>query len=826
MKDFLDDYITSLTSKQRANIFDILGAARVGKEELDTLAKKLADTKRQAPLVISPEKFGGFIAAANLDAMERDVSTKLKDLFAVSNNISLILDSHTSLLTSEIKALEDELTAIEKTLQNFAFTLSDNGFYDYAFTETFNDATMLDDSMTIPLTDRSGTDFTNLEIASVNSSSGTLTLSPSLQTMYHLTPVVVDSNCISLATSDTGIANATNLNVGNGWRIAISSPRPITSSIPGATKQGAQVAAEFTLDAASPCDTIILTPFADIPVDLLEVKLYTSLTDNSPISILPDVQVVDRPINISFPLQNVAKVRLILNQSIYNRGSQTPNKSQTVYRDFNNGIRFEQEKTNEILHKPYNRNSKVWKRVFISTQKFDLDVNIFRAEIPQSKIEATRGPLTIDKLLSRTSTMRTDKDIWEYQSKPVGLLKKMIDEKLFGSNSALMGDRHVFNTGSTNLKSYSALLASMVSGVSQEYPRINNQQAPINVDILSYAKIGEEDYLKYQYNLGLRNIQVGTGMRLYRGVFITKPIPAPSDSAEIKIKTDDINFALAETTRDSGLITSIEYSVSNKSKPASEADWIPIMPIDTTLVEGERLFVNEAGYAILRFAADVSKELAIYKNGYKISIDDIALATSPDGASIKSLRIPMDTFLATDIFTVDYTPYNNEAIINFAKKGFDQTMVASAYDDSGAGETFSGTGGGQIILLNHDPYISYELINQGSTYSSTYGLMGYQPITIVMADGTTALNQTNYVGLSQNNLSTYDGSTYAYLHSGKNIIFNKPIDTSFTVYYQYLPSNLRLRVILRVNDINYVTPVVNSVQLKTKTLKADPRKIF
>lgn len=826
MKDFLDEYVTSLSSKQRTQIYDVLSAARVGKEELDSLAKKLANTKKLSPIAVKPEAFGGLISASGIDAIYREVSRKLLDLFQVSNNISLLLDSHTSLLTSEIKALDNELVAIEKAIDNYAFTLSDNGFYNYAFTETFNDDIMMDDSGNIRLTDRSGVDFYTSEYAAVNSASGNLTLSPSLQVNYHVNGMVVDSNCAALITSDTGVQNSANQSVGNGWRIAVSSPRPITSSITDSTKSGAQFAVEYTLDSANPCDTVIITPFSDIPIEVENIKLYSSLQDSNPITIVNTTTVIDKPTHFSFQLQNIAKVKIVLNQPIYNRGAQTPSKEQIIYRDFVNSVRLERDKVAEYTHKEYKRNDKVWKRVFLSSQKNDKDVNIFKAEIPQVNFEALTGPLTLDKLLDRDASFRSSPDIWNYQSKMTTFFRKMMDEKVFPNNMELLNDRHIYNVGSTNIRNYSAINAMYVSGINQQYPRIANIQSPINVDIAAYPIINEQDYLQYQYNIGIRNFQVGTGVRLYRGVYITKQIPAPSDSSEVKLKADEINYSILDTSRDATEITSIEYSISNKSRPGAEEDWISILPIDADSILGERVFINEAGYGILRFAADAVKEFSLFKNGYLISASLIKQIKSVDGASFKQIQIPMDSFSSLDIFTANYFTYENEHIINFAKKGFDQSLLASAYDANGPGETFSNTNNGQIIGLTYDPYVSYDLINAGSNYSTIYGLQGYQPITIVLADGTVALNQTNYVGIQQNNLADFNSDTIAYIHSGKNIIFNKPIDSSFTVYYQYLPSNLRLRIILRVNDLNYVTPVVNSVQVKTKTLKADPRKTF
>ncbi|MCF1193273.1 hypothetical protein LRR18_16915, partial [Mangrovimonas sp. AS39] len=104
MKDFLDEYIVSLSGKRRTKIQDIMAAARVSKEDLDALAAKLNDTRREAPIVISPEKYGSAIQSTKFDAAYRDVYRRTLELYNTSNTIALLLDSHSSILSSEIKA--------------------------------------------------------------------------------------------------------------------------------------------------------------------------------------------------------------------------------------------------------------------------------------------------------------------------------------------------------------------------------------------------------------------------------------------------------------------------------------------------------------------------------------------------------------------------------------------------------------------------------------------------------------------------------------------------------------------------------------------------
>lgn len=828
MKDFLSEYINSLNGFRQTSIHEILSSSTLGKQDLDVIATKLTNTQKQSPIIIGLEPFNGLIDSVSFDGTTREVARRLLELYNTSNDISLLLDSHTAILTSEIKALEDELSALEKAINNYAFTLADNGFYDYSFTETFNDDTMRETSLDVGLSDRSGIDFSADEQALVNGVSGTLTLNTELKSEFPLNGAIINSNCMPFVTSNTGISNSLNASVSNGWRVALSAPKPISSSLPGASISGAQILLELTLANPAPCNAIVLTPFSDLPVDILEVRVFNQndQKDSAPVVVLSDRTPLDRSFTINFPMMSVAKFTILINQSTYKRGEMPPAKAEIVYRDFYGSIQNQRKHVEMFMGKQYNKNRKALKRVFLKTRNLN-ETRVFKAELPSVDFEATHGPLTLDKIINREKFSRNSSDdIFRYQSKINTFMRRMIDENVFASNPQIVNDRKVYNvnitTGSNTFGDFSSNQTLAQNGIG-----IQGVEAPLNANILSYASTNQQTFLDYQYNIGLRNIRIGYGSKTYRGVFITKQIPAPTDSGEVKLKSDEVNMILVDSSRDSKLITSFEYSISNKSNPKGESDWLPILPIGDTQIQAERLFITEAGVAILRFPADQNSIITVYKNGYSIDLSSITLISGSDVATIKGLRFPVNSYLSTDIFTVDYTPAGDQTVINFAQKGFGQSLLASAFDDNGAGESFNGTDNNQIITLKNEPYIDYSQANTKGTYSATLGFVGtYQPITIVLSSGVTALNQTNYIGKNQNNLSSFNSSKTAYIHSGNNIIFNRPITERFTVYYQYIPSNLRLRVVMRVNNVDYVSPILNSVQVKTKTLKPDARKVL
>ena len=108
-----------------------------------------------------------------------------------------------------------------------------------------------------------------------------------------------------------------------------------------------------------------------------------------------------------------------------------------------------------------------------------------------------------------------------------------------------------------------------------------------------------------------------------------------------------------------------------------------------------------------------------------------------------------------------------------------------------------------------------------SKYTTNLGMVPYQPITVILNNGTNAINITNYSSGQQANLGSFV-SGYYYIQSGNTIMFNVPITSSIKVYYQYLISNVRVRVVERVNNITFASPTVSSFNVKAKLIQPNP----
>lgn len=827
MKDFIDDYFSTLSSRRMTRVYDLLAEAQLYKKDVEGLVNKLNDIRKAAPVLIKQEVPGTPVEGSKIERSLRDVHINLSDMYRTSNIISSVLYNNSVILTSEIKAIEDELIAMEKLINEYSFGLADGGFYDYAFTETFSDEVMKE-SFDFHIEDRDGTIFESDEQAVVNSSSGILTLSPHLAKSYPMTGLVTDSNCLGYTTSNTGLQNALNDKVTSGWRVAISSPRPINGNIPGASGGGAQISVELVLNNPSPCDSIVVTPFSDLSIQILSAKIFKNLTDNDHTEILSEPTKIDRPTNLSFPMQAVAKIVLIIVQPVYKRKGLLVDRHENQFRLLNETVKKDRQDYFSIKGKQYSRNKKVQKYIFLRAEKSNSKYpTFFKSQTPNIDFDVVSGPLTLDKMLFQRNSPKGQEAIWKSNSKSQSMIRRMIHQRLFPGNLDMAPERTLISRSTDFIGSEIPALNKEAIGNRVNSSSFSAREPDFDVS-LAYGGLAAYSNLNYEYDFGLRNIKVGSGISTYNGVYVSKTLPAPSDSGEVKIKVQDTNYQIRNTVRDNPIVTSIEYSVTNKSTPQKESDWIPILPSGLDAVESERFFVDDAGFGYFRFPASIASSIFIYKNGIRLDFStESSYIYSQNKQSILGVKIPSSLVLSSDILTCSYTPAHDATIVNFEDSGFSQSTLASAYDEYGAGQTFFGTMQDRLVTLAYDPYVDYDQVNAFGSYGANGFTGTYQPITIQLEDGSIAINQTNYKGVVQNSLKDYaDNSLVHFIHSGNSLIFNKVLTQRFTVYYQYLPSNLRFKIVLRVNDTAFVTPNVDFIQVKSKTRKADSRKVF
>lgn len=767
MRPYVSDFINTLSGRRSERIAVLLREARAGKKQLPVLVRRLDEEYNEdfAPLVLSEERPNSFITIETFQSAARNLGLHVGDLFRASELISTMLATHAASLRTEVKVAEDELMAMEKMVNNFAFLLSDNQTYDFAHLEPFSDESDRELMKNVP--DRGGLpDFGPAENATVIASEGVLVLPDEPSRDHALTGRIVKGNATSFVIDDSGLENALKKDSTTGWRMVVAAAGPVVKPFKkGLGLSGAQVWLEFTLSNPAPCSRLSLVPYANLPIELLNFTIYSGTEDSQGTEIINTARKITGPFTFRFPMQKVARFRILLNQPTYTRVVETDITAERRYSDMLRRTR------QNILDRSRTKLNNILKQ---------FQVNERNSEVP------LKGPDMPTAGAGNSSRRR--------RRRPIGnqhLVKDIMVQRKEISNleRLLRGERFEGRRDYTPWwakKQFDPKLPNRVHGTHNR-PVITGFQ--------------------YQYIIGLHNVSVAPTRMGERGVFVSSPMESPGDIGRVRLKTSETQHMAVNSSRNSLVMSSVEYAVSNRAEPVNESDWIPILPVGTTEVTGERFIPNHNGFGRLRFRAEPAESFYLYKNGYTQRISAEMMVYDQHTSSLIGLRIPPNSYDSNDIFTIDYRPVSSVDSTTIRFQGFDMAPLVSAYDANGVGEGFKRTGARNSVDLSRPPYVGTTVLNQGGS-----------PIVVQLPGGTTATNYTNYTGGPNTPLPTTDG--YYYHHSGSTLIFNRAIKAPFRVHYQYLQNNVRVRVVLRSNSLEYASPKVDFYHLKGKVRRA------
>ncbi len=208
--------------------------------------------------------------------------------------------------------------------------------------------------------------------------------------------------------------------------------------------------------------------------------------------------------------------------------------------------------------------------------------------------------------------------------------------------------------------------------------------------------------------------------------------------------------------------------------------------------------------------------MRVLKNGTQLNISNSDII-GIEGQHILGIKADRLIRVGSDIFTCDYVPAFEADVVNFENLGGRTVSTATARTGDEIGEVVSNAFGQLSINLQYVPWIDSNKVKL-ATYSPISGLQGYQPILVKFNNGSIAYNFTNYKDGTTIPLDS-DSDNYQFVQNGTSLLFNKPLIESFKVYYQYIPCNVRFRVVLRCNYNTFISPKVDYVHLKAKTRK-------
>lgn len=819
MDKFVDNNMQTLTDRVFRKASLHFNESIIGKEEIGLLLSKLTSVSNFAELIINNEDSLSTVNGSTMHVNLRDTHIRIDELYRYVNQLNTFLDSSAAILGSSIASLESEIAAMEKMIDNYSFLLADEGAYNFAFLESFhNDLNR--DSFNFALTDRNNSMFSDGEQAIINLQEGTLSL-VGVANSYPLTGQVIKSNVGSFVDNSSEVKDALHPSLDRGWRMTVATPGPVNTGLKEAGNNvGAQVLLEFILSQASPSSQITLQPFSDHNLEIVQIKIFTDIHDQTGTNVLAEPMSINRLFTFNFPITFVYKFQILVNQPTYVKKLINDRRIENDYDELKQSII---KKTN---------NHKLDR---FSDRRGGKNISVFNLLQSLSKAPKPRHAAWVDNKDVRLPEFQKWTQLYRSKSEPLALngthdKKNTIDQKMselaWRTNRQLLQpfayrdllDQKFTNT-STNLPNISLTLPTQT-----QQPLVHVDVEQIKPDVNKHA---------YRYSLGFRYIGIGVDVQNFKGVHVSRPLQSDGEIGVVRIRTSETNGFLDTFDRDISLATSIEYSISNVSRPINETDWIPILPIGASKIEGERLFFDLNGHGLFRFRAARNENIDLYKNGKIVNIDSVStyLYTN-DFLAVQGLNLPGGTFSNSDIFTVSYTPAeDNTSIDLFAIKGVRLPPLVSAHSDDGGGEEVLATGDRNIVALQYFPYIDYNQVAT-STYTTAHGMSPYAPVLVRLSDGAEAVNLTNYTAplnvATSNDIPTLPPATAGifFYHSGNNLIFNQPVTQKFRVFYQYLENTVRVRTVLRVNNAQFVSPKVDYWHLKAKTRRADKGAIL
>jgi hypothetical protein len=647
--------------------------------------------------------------------------------------------------------------------------------------------------------------------------------------------------------SSTNIKNILNNSSSNSWNMTIKSPFVIRESIFDREEfknyQGniflgpsAQVAVEIVFNKYIKASRIRVSPNVSNGLLLAQVITESGIPDQNNQTSISQFQKnaeVTNPIYINkttdvelLGSSFIKSITLIFAQKDYIRTRITPIQSELNSKMVNevaNAIRSDRKKKHDTLQ--------------------DLVIKFFIKDYAKDFI------LRNKKLYNYDYTYYYPTDL---SKKSVGVLKEIKDEKYYSDldsfnkfkNTTLLSNI-VFSIISysiganfrsmvkstyleSNLKSTINPVKTYQSGgivplgdsnnISQNIHFLEESFSPVSQSDVTTLLSNIEEQNKYEYMFSLKNISIMssniaetsamsnsvTALIPKRSVFMSKKLDLGGTPLRTKMMAEYFEEVILRGYSEASDKTSIEFSVSIKDNPTSEEDWIPILPFNVYSVRSELLFPDKSGVAITRFLPSI-ESVSLYENG--VPLNNLFFAIS--GKAVK-----ISNYSPEKKYYMSYTPQNLFAAkeIPLFSRSLSSPILSTASSGGFNGERFDQTMTDNSIQLRYTPYVDgSKFVNavyssRNGTLTTTNSSLGnfdyssYTPVKVILDDGTIGINMTNYIPNDFQIQSFYETDLLLFIHSGRKIIFNKPINQSFRVLYQYAADIFRYRIVLRNID--------------------------
>jgi len=857
MLNYLPETINQYSSSTRTSISSLIKSMKISKVELSSLVDKMNTNVVDKNFSASQIPVFSVISKEILIDSFRNLYLREQQLFSAANANGLVLSSMVDIFSSEIDKVQNDLDKLELFIDNYEFISGKDDLFNANYIEKF-DSFINDyrsDNITFNIPDRDNVEFGENGNAFIDGSLGVLKIGNSQDIkniIRNIKNINIKTNYSNYITTNNNFFNLFNDNLSDSWTITVKSPVILDSQIAESLKyikydysliKGAVTSAEIDLQRSVNIDTIRFNPNESNNFQLLQVVLFHSSPQQSNngnaaenyTTLLDQPRLINGVFELRFDKKSVKKVIFIFNQSNYTRSNKTALSSELnakVLDSFVRGVindrakRF--SKFQDIVYWFFVRKNTI---AGLSKNNY-LDNDYYTYRFP-SEFSSYISTLN-EQIKDFNSLIMEDKNVFSNTPIFINLVNTMLDGfsgklNIFHNKQYLemgMNSRVTSKINQTGFTQYNA---------SNRIADYRNQFSdPIisfpNINAVNNSQITESEE-SYEYSFSLKSIELMETLdqASNKAVFVSKKIPVDGQVTALKVKLNQANnsLSLVPSRLDLKSAASYEMSISNKPAPNAESDWTPIVSYGVSFIESEILFFNPASKkAMLRFSA-IDNSINVYKNGMLMPRGNASYVYSKGN---KTITLSTESFNQADTYVASYSldySISSPDEINFIKQNIFLESVKSFGTENGPGEQFRQTDPNGYIRLSYTPYISASSATNaffskvtGTSFIGNFA--GYSPVRVQLSDGSYALNITNYTSTSQKN-DFYDTNNTIFIHSGQGIVFNKNINTPFKVIYQYIPNDLRFRVILRKNITESTDPIsIDGLILKMKTINYDP----
>lgn len=336
----------------------------------------------------------------------------------------------------------------------------------------------------------------------------------------------------------------------------------------------------------------------------------------------------------------------------------------------------------------------------------------------------------------------------------------------------------------------------------------------------------------YEYMFSIKNISLFTTdsimstaeVSMRRSNFVSKKIRLEGKPLSVKMISNYLNRTMFTSSNDMTDPTSVEFSVTVKDNPVNESDWYPIMPYTEKEIRAE-LMIFVGDQAKFRFAPK-QESISLYEDG------KLLLSSS---YTITGVYLSVKSRKAKSIYVCNYQPINQATSkeISLFSRNLSSPVLSTYSSEGKNGERFTALNYDNSVTLSQTPYIDRSKFSNASysSYSGTvtssnssfgnFDYSSYSPVKVVFDDGTVAKNITNYI-LTDTQVPTFqDRTDHCFIHYDKTIIFNKKINTTFRIIYEYIPDIFRYRVVFRTLNLTQENYSVDRLMFKVSSEKED-----